>query len=90
VGHGQLVLASVAAACYVDFVKRSKSVEKRSRQANYQARKRSAGLCPCCGSERLDVNRRTGKPYSFGPCCRSVFNKLQSAKMKRRRAAGLA
>lgn len=69
---------------------KAKRVENRSRQANYQRRRKAAGICPRCGNEPLDINQRTGKHYSSGPRCRRAWNDLQAAKMRRRRAAGRA
>lgn len=62
-----------------------KQVEIRSSQANWQRRKHAEGLCPRCGQEKLDFNKRSGKPYSKCFQCRQKWNLLQAEIMKKRR-----
>ena len=68
--------------------KKKRQVEQRARQQRWAEKKRAAGLCPCCGSEKRDFNQRTGRPYTLGKSCRKKANATKAAYMARRRAAG--
>lgn len=65
-----------------------KSVTERSPQANYQRRKRAAGLCPRCGSGQPAFNAARGKPFGLCPPCLEAKRLTQRLLMRRRAAAG--
>lgn len=66
-----------------------KSVEKRSRQANWQRKQKAIGLCPRCG-DPCDFNQKTGKPYYYDAKCRALINPGKARLMKSRRASALS
>lgn len=73
-----------------DAMTNTTQVKPVSRQANYIKRRRASFLCHRCGVEPLDLNAKTGMPYSYGPACRVLVNGAQAKQMKARRAAGNA
>jgi len=67
---------------------KTKSVEERSKQQNYQRRHREQGLCAKCATP-TGINRRTGKHYMLCPAHLKKVAEYQKKLMAERREQGI-
>lgn len=51
----------------------------------WQRNKTEVGLCPRCGAEKRDFNKKTSAPYKYGPVCRGKVREEQKWLMRERR-----